>query len=181
LNYDAVAASPEHDTFELQGQGVQVLSENEMLTAAGQQVHTGASDVLNQQFAHGFTKHFADFAVKYPIYAELQNLCDMALVGALLRSEDLPEKVGWHMLYFGDPQQCQVPLAVAPKTVDTVINHRVINKTTIIVGISGGVRIDANSQLKKAGLKNESYVLPGEHLRNSPIKNDDSQLRWWWD
>ncbi|HEY2826237.1 MAG TPA: DUF1598 domain-containing protein, partial [Pirellulales bacterium] len=180
LNYDAVATSPEHDAFELRGQGVQVLSENEMLTAAGQQVHTGASDVLNQEFARNFTKHFSDFAVKYPIYAELQNVCDMALMGALLRSENIPEKVRWHMLYFGDPQQYQVPLASAPKTVETVINHRVVNKTTILVGVSGGVRIDANSQLKKTSLKTDEYALPAERLHNAR-KKDDASLRWWWD
>jgi hypothetical protein len=180
LNYEAIAASPQHDAFELRGQGVQVLSENEMLTAAGQQMHTGGSDVLNQQFAHNFTKHFADFATKYPIYAELQNICDMALMSALLRSENLPEKVRWHMLYFGDPKQYQVPLAVAPKTVETVINHRVINKTTIIVGISGGVRIDPNSQVKPAAFKTEGYALPAERLRDEP-KREDGRQRWWWD
>jgi hypothetical protein len=180
LNYDAVVASPQHDAFELRGQGVQVLSENEMLTATGQQVHTGGSDVLNQQFARNFTKHFADFTVKYPIYAELQNICDLALTGALLRSENLPEKVRWHMLYFGDPRQYQVPLAVAPKTVETVINHRVINKTTIIVGVSGGVRIDPNAQVKPAALKTDDYGLPAERLHDAP-KKDDSRQCWWWD
>ncbi len=80
LNYDSITTSAEHDAFELHGQGVKVLSENEMLSEAGQQVHTGKSDALNQQFAQNFTKHFAELAVKYPIYAELQNLCDLALV-----------------------------------------------------------------------------------------------------
>jgi hypothetical protein len=180
LNYDAVAATPDHDAFELRGQGVQVLSENEMLTAAGQQVHTGSSDVLNQQFAHGFTQHFADFAIKYPIYAELQNICDMALVGALLQNENLPDKVRWHMLCFGDPAQYQVPLSTAPKTVDTVINHRVLNGTTIIVGISGGVRIDAKSQLKTATMKADDYRLPSERIHSAP-KSDAGRERWWWD
>src|SRR5262249_27628702 len=36
LKYDAVAANPLRNAFELRGQGVQVLSENEMLTATGQ-------------------------------------------------------------------------------------------------------------------------------------------------
>ncbi len=82
LNYEAIVASADRDAFELHGQGVKVLSENEMLTEAGQRVHTGNSDTLNQQFAQNFTKHFAELAVKYPIYAELQNLCDLSLVGA---------------------------------------------------------------------------------------------------
>jgi hypothetical protein len=180
LNYDAVAASPHHDAFELRGQGVQVQSENEMLTAAGQQVHTGNSDILNQQFAHNFTKHFSDLATKYPIYAELQNICDLALVAALMKRENLPETVGWHMLHFGDPKQYVVPLGVAPQSVETVINHRVVNKTTIIVGVSGGVRVDAGSQLKAGKYQTDDYALPA--LRQSAVpKKENGRQRWWWD
>jgi hypothetical protein len=180
LNYDAIVATPQHDAFELRGQGVQVLSENEMLTAAGQQVHTNSSDALNQEFARNFTKHFTDLAVKYPIYAELQNMCDMALACALLRSENIPDKVRWHMLYFGDPQQYAVPLGIAPKTVETVINHRIVNQTTILVGVSGGVRIDSSSQVKPAIFKTDNYALPALRMHDAP-KKDDSRQRWWWD
>lgn len=180
LNYDAVAASAQHDAFELRGQGVQVQSENEMLTAAGQQVHTGNSDVLNQQFAHNFTKHFAELATKYPIYAELQNICDLALVAALVKRENLPETVGWHMLYFGDQKQYLVPLGVAPQSVETVINHRVVNKTTIIVGVSGGVRVDADSQLKAGKYQTDDYALPALRQSAAP-KKENGRQRWWWD
>jgi Protein of unknown function (DUF1598) len=181
LNYDAVVASPERDAFELRGQGVKVLSENEMLTEAGQQVHTGKSDELNQQFAQNFTKHFAELAVKYPIYAELQNLCDLALVGALMRSEHLPEKVQWHTLHFGDPAQYEVPLGVAPKTVETVINHRVVNNVNIIVGVSGGVRIDPNSLVKPATLKTDDYGLLKANRIGAAPRKEESRQRWWWD
>ena len=47
------------DAYELVGDGVRVLSENEALAAQGQRVHTGQSDPLNQQFADSFTAHFA--------------------------------------------------------------------------------------------------------------------------
>lgn len=181
LNYDAVAATSEHDAFELRGQGVKVLSENELLAANGQQIHTGGSDALNSEFAQNFTKHFAELAVKYPIYAELQNLCDMALIGALLRSENVPDKVRWHMMYFGDPKGYQVPLANAPKSVDTVINHRIVNQTTVIVGVSGGVRIDPNSLVKPAAIKVDDYgLLKAERAGAGPKKND-GRSRWWWD
>src|SRR5262245_23256278 len=181
LNYDAVAATSAHDAFELRGQGVKVLSESELLAANGQQIHTGGSDALNSEFAQNFTKHFTELGVKYPIYAELQNLCDMALVGALLRSENLPDKVRWHMMYFGDPKGYQVPLANAPKTVDTVINHRIVNQTTVIVGVSGGVKIDPNSLVKAAAIKVDNYgALKAERVGAAP-KKDDGRARWWWD
>ena len=64
---------PRHEVrallFELVGQGVKVLSENEMLAEQGQRVHTGASDSLNRQFAEDFTSHFAELAKKYARYS----------------------------------------------------------------------------------------------------------------
>jgi Protein of unknown function (DUF1598) len=181
LNYDAVVATPQHDAFELRGQGVQVLSENEMLTAAGQRVHTGNSDDLNREFARNFTKHFAELAVKYPIYADLQNLCDMALVSTLLRTENVPDKVRWHLLYFGDPQRYQVPLAAAPKSVETVINHREVNQSTIIVGVSGGVQIDPSAFVKPSAIKTDDYgLLKAERTGATPKKAAGVQP-WWWD
>ena len=73
MNYDAVACSPDRMAFRLSGQGVKVESENELLTAQGQQVHTGESETLNRQFAHSFTRHFEQLCDKYPIYGELRN------------------------------------------------------------------------------------------------------------
>ena len=61
---------------------MKVESENEHLTAEGEQIHTGESDDLNRKFAHDFTAHFDALCRKYPIYAELRNLFDLALVGA---------------------------------------------------------------------------------------------------
>jgi hypothetical protein len=182
LNYDSVVASADHDSFEIKGQGVKVLSENELLAANGQQVHTGESDTLNSQFAQNFTKHFEDLAVKYPVYAELRNLCDMALVGALLRAEHIPDKVRWQMSYFGDPKQYEVPAANTPKLVDTVINHRVVNQTNIIVGVSGGVRIDPNSLVRGGAIKTDDYgLLKATRSSSPPDKTDETKSRWWWD
>jgi len=181
LAYDSVVATSQHDAFELRGQGVQVLSENEMLDAAGQRVHTGNADNLNREFAHNFTKHFAELAVKYPIYADLQNLCDMALVSTLLRNENVPDKIRWHLICFGDPQRYQVPLAAAPKQVDTVINHRVVNQTTIIVGVSGGVQIDPMAYAKSSAIKTDDYGRLKAERRGAAPKKAGGTQPWWWD
>lgn len=108
VNYDAVQATENHDAFELRGQGVKVMSENELLTERGDRIHTGKADHLNRQFTESFTKHFPALAAKYPVYAELQNIFDLALVAALLKAQDLPGQTGWHMTYFGDPQPLPV-------------------------------------------------------------------------
>ena len=49
------------------------------MTEQGGRVHTGNSDELTSEFAHNFTEHFALLAEKYPVYAELRNVFDLAL------------------------------------------------------------------------------------------------------
>ena len=95
LHYAAIRTSPAGDAYELVGQGVRVLSENELLAEKGQRVHTGQSDPLNQQFADSFTAHFAALAEKYPIYGELRNIFDLSLAVALIQADKLADRAGW--------------------------------------------------------------------------------------
>ena len=180
VNYDAVLAAADHQAFALRGQGVKVLSENERLTAEGKRIHPGTSDDLTRQFAQSFTEHFEELAAKYPIYGELRNLFDLALVGAVIRQDDLAGRVGWHMPCFGDAGVYQVALAPAPKKVDTVMNYRVINRKYVVAGISGGVAVDVAPLAAPAAVQTDA--------RNG-LKSDRTAARpatppgegWWWD
>jgi hypothetical protein len=180
MNYKAVACTPDRGAYELRGQGVQVLSENEHLTRLGQRVHTGQSEPLNQQFAHSFTEHFVELAKKYPVYAELQNVFDLALVCALARSEDLPAKVGWHTTCFGPRGEYQPAVGAPPRTVETVVNHRVLGKTTIVAGVSGGVRIDPWQFVRGEAVKLDTYGrLKADRSAAKP--RELARDAWWWD
>lgn len=180
MDYNALRATPTRDAFELRGQGVKVLSENEMLTERGMRVHTGKSDELNEQFAHSFTKQFEALAAKYPIYAELQNVFDLALVSAVIVAEDLPGQVGWHLTHFGDPQRYQVERGPAPADVETVINHRLIRQKHILAGVSGGVSVDPSKYVQRPAIQVDDYgALQAEHVGSVP--KDLPQDAWWWD
>jgi len=117
LDYDALLATADHLAFELRGQAVQVLSENEMLTARGRRVHTGKSERLNREFARRFTKHFDDLCAMYPVYAELQNVFDLSLAAALIVRQGLADRVAWHMTCFGDPRQYAPARGISPTVV----------------------------------------------------------------
>ena len=183
LNYQAVQASRDRQAFAIRGQGVKVLSENELLTAEGKRVHTGESEPLNRRFAQSFTEHFAALCEKYPVYADLRNICDLALVGALIRAEDLGGQAGWHMTCFGDPEAYQVELGPAPKQVETVANYRVIrsgNKIHTLAGVSGGVRVDTVGLVSAGAIEIDRYgALDGRHSTAGP--KDLSLEAWWWD
>jgi hypothetical protein len=180
VNYDAVQTTEGHDAFEIRGQGVKVLSENELLTERGQRVHTGQADALNRQFTESFTKHFPALAAKYPVYAELRNIFDLALVAAIVQSQDLPGQAGWHMTYFGDTANCPVELGTAPREVDSVVNHRVINRTQVVAGVSGGVSCSVKSLAAKDRMVVDTYGKLKANLTGSKPKNLASDS-WWWD
>jgi hypothetical protein len=182
LNYDGVQCSQDRLAFTLRGQGVKVESENEFLTAQGQQVHTGDSDELNRRFARSFSEHFEALCDKYPIYGELRNVFELALVGALIREETAADKVGWHLTCFGDPKAYEVELTEAPKEVESVVNCRVIGGKYIIAGVSGGVTVHPESLVCKQSIGVDRDPARANQRSdaaavNRKLPND----RWWWD
>jgi hypothetical protein len=180
LNYDALRAAPQHDAFQLHGPGVKVLSENEMLTERGERVHTGKSTDLNSQFARSFTKNFESLASKYPIYADMRNVFDLALVTALIKGEDLPGQVSWHMTHFGPDGQYEPAVGIAPAKVDSVINYRIINDNVVTVGVSGGVVVDARGLAGHKSIKPDEYgALKGQRMDAAP--KELPRGTWWWD
>jgi len=180
LNYDALSATDNRNAFELRGPGVKVLSENEMLTERGERVHTGDSDELTKRFAESFTKHFDKLAVKYPIYAELRNVFDLALVAAVIQSHDLPGQVGWHMTQFGPGGDYAPALAAAPKEVESVMNHRVIGGKHVIAAVSGGVRVETSDLVAKEAVKTDTYGLMSTE-RSASQPKQLLRREWWWD
>ncbi len=180
LNYDSIQTSQDHLAFNIRGQGVKVESENEHLTAQGERVHTGDSEPLNRQFTESFTRHFDELCAKYPIYAELRNICDLALAASLVREEGLADKVGWHMAYFGDPRAFVVEQGAAPKEVDSVVNYRVLNQGLFVAHVSGGVEVKTSELVSRQAIQVESYPQLQEKRPSSAAK-PQSVDRWWWD
>ena len=179
LNYDALAASNDHLAFALRGQGVKVQSENERLTAEGKRIHTGQAEDLNRKFAQSFTQHFTALAAKYPVYAELQNLFDLAVIGTLLREEDLPARLGWHMTCFGDPAAFQVELGAAPKKVESVVNCRVVNRIHILAGVSGGVAVNPSPLVERSAMQLDRQG--GLAVQRASVLQTLPHDAWWWD
>ncbi len=178
LNYKSIGASPADDAFELIGQGVRVLSENELLAEQGRRVHTGKSDPLNREFAESFTTHFAELAAKYPVYGELRNIFDLAMAVALIHSEDLAERAGWEPTLFVHSEQLQLPQGAVPRQVETVVSHRVIDKRQIVAGVSGGVMVAPAEVLRKSRATGDK-ALDGN--RNTARPSEFAAGAWWWD
>ncbi len=153
-------------------QAVQVLSENELLTRTGQRVPTGRSEPLNEQFARDFTADFDELARRYPTYADLDNVFRLSLVAAMIRQHGgFPER-DWNLADWVKSGEFPVATGRAPAWVESIVNHRQVDRRTFVAAVSGGVRFAApeTRQLPAA----QSTTFP--HWK-SAIPSD----RWWWD
>ncbi|MBL9164193.1 MAG: DUF1598 domain-containing protein [Planctomycetaceae bacterium] len=177
-----VEVSDAHDAFALPQRCICVLSENEMLAARGERVHTGQSEDLNRKFAESFTQQFDALALKYPVYGELERVFEVALALAVIQREGLAEKVGWEPNLLLDEQRLRLPKSPAPQAVETVINHRVIGGRQIIAGVSGGVWVDGGKSLQVQSVAGQA-VDKLTAAKKPPIKAaaDAPAIVWWWD
>ena len=178
MKYEPVETTTARDAFHLQGQGVQVLSENEILAARGERVHTGQSDELNKRFASSFTAQFEQIEQRYPLYGELRNVFDIALVLSLIQQEGLLEQIGWQADLFLDSHKLRLPQIAVPQVVETVINHRVLRRKHIVAGISGGVWVDGRQNL---GVKTSANGITAKVKQKLVPEVDRENEVWWWD
>lgn len=179
MNFEAVLHNGQRDVFELQGSSVLVQSENQFLTDEGQQVQTGKADATNRRFAENFTEHYAELAKRDLVFADLQNLFDMAMVAALCQQEHLLQRIAWNLGAFAPEGAYRVATVAPPKTVQSVMNHKVYNGRDIVVQVAGGVRADARTVLSDPESERED-----DSLKRIPARGKRPDLpenRWWWD
>lgn len=177
MDYDAIRESPSGLAFQIAGQGVKVQSENERLAEEGRRESTGNASGPNAEFAQRFTKNFTDLAARYPVYAELQNVFDLALVAALVRSEGLDEQVGWRPRFWLDDERCPVAKGIAPAWVDSVVNQRSTGEGRFVASVSGGVIARPQAELSRRRQSGSERVA-SEHSLAQPRPASKS---WSWD
>jgi len=172
MKYEAVLHSPDRTAFEIAGSSVQCKSENEHLKENGERVHSGKAEPINEMFAKNFTDNYNELAAQEPVFADLKSVFDLALVAALIEREDLDGKTNWNRGAFAVNGAYKAASYNVPKSVDTVVNHRVYKGQDVVVQVAGGVRADVASIVSDESLQKES---------TSATKPALPEGRWWWD
>jgi hypothetical protein len=179
LNCDEILHSDSRSAFELRGPAVECLSENELLGAQGQRVHTGDAEPTNRLFASNFTEHYGDLAQREPIFADMQGVFNLALVAALIQHEGLDRQVGWDRGVFRAGGEYVTASYPVPKEVDTVVNHRVFRGEDVVVQVAGGVTGDLVKLLKNSDIRQPAPRLDGVAAKSKAGELPEG--RWWWD
>ncbi len=176
LKCEQVLKSENGQAFEIQNSAVLCQSENQFVNADGERIQTGQAEETNRQFAANFTEHFDTLALRDPVFADLRNVFDLALVAALIQRERLADQAGWDYGVFANNGPFQPAFHETPLVVDTVVNHRVYNNSNIVVQVAGGVRVDARSLVAEPQLSPRL----GQVAQNSQ-SGELPAGRWWWD
>lgn len=95
------------------------------------------------QFSRDFTKAMPRLETAVPVFADLHNLTDLAVVATLIAEDDLAVKARWDMAWILDPQHYQTAKVTTPRTAETLVNIR--SGRGKGVTIAGGVRMDAKA------------------------------------
>ncbi len=176
--YDPFQKTPDGNAFAFSGQRVQLMSQDEQISASGQRTQTAFKRVSTEAFSRQFTDKYDQVAAVAPVFAELQNLIDLAVLAALIHKESLDEKLSWQMPLFLDAERATVAQGQVPKTVDSSFNTRKAGR--VVIGLlAGGVTIDTRSLLEATPiLESTDRTLTGPAATSKPTGDLSN---WWWD
>jgi hypothetical protein len=178
-NYDAVRVSEDGLAMQLVGDGVQLVGEHELVTDGGARVKTRSVNRASQAFVRSFTQKYGELARRLPIYGQLRNVIDLAMVAAFLQQSDVYSQVEWPMELFGDETRLGVEHYPVPKQVESAINV-VWKGNTLMTPIGGGVNIQADQAFLPARLAQEEDGEITSARQAVSLPQDDSNA-WWWD
>lgn len=183
MKFDAVLHSEDKNAFELVGSSVLCQSENQLLTSEGKHVPTGHAEGTNRLFAENFTNQYGDLSKKDLVFADTQNIFDLALCSALIKHQQLDQKANWDLGVFAPGGAYETANYAVPKEIDSVVNHRIYRNgsttSTVVVQVAGGVAANVMSTVRDADLNKASPELAGV---STNAKAPTLPLgRWWWD
>jgi hypothetical protein len=142
-NYEPLGKSADGLAWEIRGQGVKVMTEDEVIGADGSVTGTGKANPAAQKWANLMTEKYDELSVKEPIFGELRNIMDLAVVAALIAKENMLSKAHLEIpTLTSKDSKLHLVAFPAPKTVPTQCSFMKGNGETIVTA-SGGVEISS--------------------------------------
>ena len=137
--YDPLARDPDELAWRLSGRRMKCLTESDLAAQGGVQRGAGAADAIAQKWCAAMTKHYDALAAKQPVFAELVNCVDIAVVAALIKGRQLDARAGLDLGPLLDAARLPLPRYESPTTVPTVATG-VKKGGNWVLSASGGVQ-----------------------------------------
>ena len=170
--YESVLRDASGTAWELRGCGVKCMTEEDFVSASGNVEHKGKANPMAQKWADAMTARYGELAVAQPVFGELRNCMELAVVGALIASENLLQKAGCTLPVLMDSAALKTAKFAAPTQVDSKVS--MIKKgRNWIISASGGVAIRPYEFVAKA--QNDAAPVAA---REKAMPSDTG--KWYW-
>ena len=171
--FDAILKDPSGMAWELRDSGVQTLSDEDFVNAQGDRQHTGKPNQLAKRWADTMTKEYPALAVAEPIFGELQNCMELAVVAALVVKERLPDRAGNSLPVLFSSTDVKTEAFNAPKQVASQASLLRKAGKGAAISVSGGVSINAWNIADKAQSSDAVAAIRAKAASNN-------HASWWW-
>jgi Protein of unknown function (DUF1598) len=178
-DYECVRVTDDDLAMQLVGDGVKLVGADEVVAADGSRAKAGTVDQASRAFTEGFTRKYADIASVIPVYAQLRNCIDLAVVAAFIHEQNYYKKAGWNMPVFGDEGVFPVQTLTAPQQVESAVTS-VWKRNTLMTPIGGGVHIEPTEALKESNIKRDDKGTVSKARQEIDLKKLEPG-QWWWD
>jgi hypothetical protein len=167
-NYERLRRDHEGLVWEIRGQGVKCLTEDDAISSTGERRQTGKQDATAKRWADAFTARFEDLANEDSTFAQLRNVMDLAVAGALIGKEEFIKHAG-----------LSIPRLLGEELLDRYNAPRAVASQASFVKKRGGWLISASG-----GVQIEPWEVT-EHVEviTDPVlaSHTPTADRWWWD
>lgn len=172
-NYDSIGKSEDGLAWKLSGQGVQTMTEQDIVNQDGS-VKRGGVDKMAKAWADKMTESYADLSKEMPVFSELQNMMDLTVVATLIVQERLAEKAELDLSVLGSENEAlQLASYTTPKAVEPHCSF-IRGRAGWVVTASGGVDINGFEVVQ-----NQVADQSGDKIRKEALAAATTN-RWWW-
>ena len=138
--YDPIARDPAELAWKIGGRRMKCLTESDVAGRGGVQRGAAGKDQVAEKWCAGMTEEYDALAAKQPVFAELVNCVDLAVVAALIQGRQLAQRADLDISLLLDPQRLPLPAYEVPKSVPTVASG-VKKGRNWVLSASGGVKV----------------------------------------
>jgi Protein of unknown function (DUF1598) len=170
--YDALLKSEDGLAWQLTGQGVKALTEEEFVEANGARKAAGRKNKLAQKWADQFTAKFDELCAFNSAFGDLRNVMDLNVVATVIEANNLEQVAGIDLGLLKSGSKLETPAWESPKTIPAHCSF-VSGRAGWTVSASGGVEINPWRVVAQQTKTNDAVAL----VRTKASKAGDS---WWW-
>ena len=184
-SYDPIARDADELAWHITGRRMECHTENDLFGPDGRRLAKDEDrraktpeDQFAEKWCAAMTAQYEKLSGRQPVFAELLNCVDLAVVAALIQGRQLDQRAGLDLAPLLDADTLALPAYEAPETVSSVATG-IKKGSRWIVSASGGVQFQPWQFATQTTESAAAATARTEALVARP--ESDAANDWWWD